>query len=139
MIHLFFGNRTIVKRDAIYDSLIQPWDHVDKVVVYLSILLSVIWEVAKRLFKDHLPGGCWENVTEDMKEKSRGTSQHNKFAESVFGYLDQLMRKNPNMSILASEAYIMFTSNKTKQWLDAKSEEEKKYLVEDAVKYQRSI
>lgn len=122
MIHLFFGNRTIVKRDAIYDSLIQPWDHVDKVVVYLSILLSVIGEVAKRLFKDHLPGGCWENVTADMKEKSRGTSQHNKFAESVFGYLDQLMRKNPNMSILASEAYIMFTSNKTKQWLDAKSE-----------------
>lgn len=69
-----------------------------------------------------------------MKEKSRGTSKHNKFAESVFGYLDQLMRKNPNMSILASEAYIMFTSNKTKQWLDAKSEEEKKYLVEDAMK-----
>lgn len=116
---LVFGNRTIVKRDAIYDSLIQPWDHVDKVVVYLSILLYVIGEVSKRLFKDHLPGGCWENVTEDMKEKSRGTSKHNKFAESVFGYLDQLMRKNPNMSILASEAYIMFTSNKTKQWLDA--------------------
>uniref|UniRef100_A0A8W8L2R4 Uncharacterized protein n=1 Tax=Magallana gigas TaxID=29159 RepID=A0A8W8L2R4_MAGGI len=131
---LVFGNRTIVKRDAIYDSLIQPWDHDDKVVVYLSILLPVIGEVAKRLFKDHLPGGCWENVTEDMKEKSRGTSKHNKFAESVFGYLDQLMRKNPNMSILASEAYIMFTSNKTKQWLDAKSEEEKKYLVEDAMK-----
>lgn len=131
---LVFGNRTIVKRDAIYDSLIQPWDHDDKVVVYLSILLPVIREVSKRLFKYNLPGGCWENVTEDMKEKSRGTSKHNKFAESVFGYLDQLMRKNPNMSILASEAYIMFTSNKTKQWLDAKSEEEKKYLVEDAMK-----
>lgn len=131
---LVFGNRTIVKRDAIYDSLIQPWDHDDKVVVYLSILLPVLGEAAKRLFKDHLPGGCWENVTEDMKEKSRGTSKHNKFAESVFGYLDQLMRKNPNMSILASESYIMFTSNKTKQWLDAKSEEEKKYLVENAMK-----
>lgn len=74
-----------------------------------------------------------ENVTEDMKDRSRRTSKHNKFAETVFGYLEQLMRKIP-MSILASEAYIMFTSNKIKQWLDAKSEEEKKYLVEDVMK-----
>jgi hypothetical protein len=60
-----------------------------------------------------------------MKDKSRGTSKHNKFAESVFGYLDQLMRKNQNLSVLSSEAYIMFTANKTKQWLETKSEEDK--------------
>lgn len=45
-----FGNRIIVKRDVIYDSLIQFWDYDDKVVVYLSIFLFVIREVLKRLF-----------------------------------------------------------------------------------------
>lgn len=83
-----FGNRIIVKRDVIYDSLIQFWDYVDKVVVYLSIFLFVIGDVVKRLFKDYFFGGCWENVIEDMKEKLRGISQYNKFVEFVFGYLD---------------------------------------------------
>lgn len=131
---LLFGNVSVVKRDAIYHSLIQLWEHDDQVVMYLSVLLPVIGEVAKKLFKDHLPGGYWENVTEDMKDKSRGTSKHNKFVESVFGYLDQLMRTNPNLSVLASEAYIMFTSNKTKQWLEAKSEEDNTSLVADAMR-----
>lgn len=83
-----FGNRIIVKRDVIYDSLIQFWDYDDKVVVYLSIFLFVIREVLKRLFKYYFFGGCWENVIEDMKEKLRGISKYNKFVEFVFGYLD---------------------------------------------------
>lgn len=75
-----FWSRTIVKRDAIYDSLLQLQDHDDKVVLYLLTLLPVNWETAKGLFKDPFPVGCWVNVTEDMKDKSRGTSRDNKFA-----------------------------------------------------------
>lgn len=36
-----FWSRTIVKRDAIYDSLLQLQDHDDKVVLYLLTLLPV--------------------------------------------------------------------------------------------------
>jgi hypothetical protein len=67
----------------------------DQAVVHLSVLLPVIGEVAKKLFKNHLPGDFWENATKAMKGKSRGTSKHNKFAESVLRHLDQLMRKKP--------------------------------------------
>jgi hypothetical protein len=42
---LLFGIATVVIRDAIYDSLIQPWEHDD----HLSVLLPVIGEVAKKL------------------------------------------------------------------------------------------
>lgn len=89
---IVFWSRTIVKRDSIYDSLIQLQDHDDKMVLYLLTLLPVNWETAKGLFKDPLPVGCWVNVTEDTKDKSRVTSRHKQFAETVFGCLDQLMR-----------------------------------------------
>lgn len=38
---IVFWSRTIVKRDSIYDSLIQLQDHDDKMVLYLLTLLPV--------------------------------------------------------------------------------------------------
>lgn len=132
--NLVFGASTVVKKDAVYEYLLQPWEHDDKVLVYLEVILPAIGELARKIFRDHLPGGKWENVTEEMRRKSQGTSKHNKFAESVFGYLDQLLRKNPNISVLASESYVMFTLNKTKACLGAKTEEEKCRLVQQAMR-----
>ena len=111
---MVFGAATEIKKDRVYEYLLEPWEHDDKVVVFLEVILPAIGEVAKKLFKDHLPGGKWETATDEMRRKSCGTMKHNKFAESVFGYLDQLLRKNPNISVLASEAYIMFTANRTR-------------------------
>jgi hypothetical protein len=70
-------------------------------------------ECAKKMYANHLPGGKWDDVTPDMRRKASSVQKHNKFSESVFGYLDNLLRKKPNISVLASESYIMFTANKT--------------------------
>ena len=40
----------------------------------------------------------------------------------------------PNISALASEAYIMYSANKTAQLLESKDSKEKKLLVEKACK-----
>ena len=126
---LVFGDKTVINRDSIYEALISDWEHDDKVAVYLAIILPAIGEVSRKLFKDHLPGGRWENSTEEMRRRSTGTPKHNKFSESVFGFLDQLLRKKPNISVLSSEAYIIFTANKTQQWLESKDPKEQECLV----------
>lgn len=81
-----------------------------------------------------MPGGNWSNVTQPMMDKTIGMYKHNKFAESVFGYLDMLLRRSPNISSLASEAYIMFTANKTGEWLKSKTEIERKEMIATAQK-----
>ncbi|XP_060592795.1 uncharacterized protein LOC132747429 [Ruditapes philippinarum] len=128
-----------VHKDAIYESLIQEWEHDDHVAVYLNIMLPAMAECAKKMYADHLPGGKWDEVTPDMRLKAASTQKHNKFAESVFGYLDNLLRKKPNISVLASEAYIMFTANKTEQWIESKTEEEKLVLVNEAIKESQTV
>ena len=60
-----------------------------------------------------------------LGRKSGSTQKHSKFAESVFGFLDHLLRHKPNISALASEAYIMYSANKTAQWLECKDSQEK--------------
>jgi len=102
-----------VHKDAIYHSLIQEWEHDDIVAMYLNVMLPALAECAKKMYADHLPGGKWYADTTDMRMKAMSVQKHNKFSESVFGYLDNLLRKNPNISVLTSEAYIVFTRDET--------------------------
>jgi len=113
-----------VHKDAIYHSLIQEWEHDAIVAVYLNVILPALAECAKKMYADHLPGGKWYADTTYMRMKAMSVQKHNKFSESVFGYLDNLLRKNPNISVLTSEAYIVFTANKTEDWIESKSDEE---------------
>jgi L,D-peptidoglycan transpeptidase YkuD (ErfK/YbiS/YcfS/YnhG family) len=57
-----------------------------------------------------------------------GFPAHNKFSESVFGRMDFMLRQKPNISTITSEAFIMFSNNKTSSWFAAKSTEEKSAL-----------
>lgn len=132
-----FGDVTVITNDAVLNSLTREWEHDGKVQVYLSVLFPALSELSKKIFVDHLPGGKWDNVTTDpeIRQKSSSTAKHNKFSESVFGCLDQLLRKKPNISVLSSEAYIiMFTANKTKEWLSAKDDNEQKAIINEAMR-----
>ncbi|WAR12743.1 SPIN3-like protein [Mya arenaria] len=129
-----FGEKTVVKQDPLMESLLADWEYDDKVAVCLNVMLSALSQLSKRIFADHLPGGCWENVTDEMRQRTSGAAKHNKFAESIFGYLDTLLRMKPNVSALASEAFVMFSANKTKQWLERKTDFDKNSLIQDAMK-----
>ena len=112
-----------------YEALATDREHDNKIAVYLSIILPALCGEARKLFKDPLPGGCWEKSSEEIIRNSTRTQKHNKCSESVFGFLDKLLRKTPNTSVLSSEAYIMSTANKTKQWLESKDPDEQQCLV----------
>lgn len=62
---------------------------------------------------------------QDLWEKLTGTPKNYKFSETIFGHLDSLLKEKPNLSLIASETFIMFVHNKTIDWLSEKSDQEK--------------
>ena len=73
---------------------------------------------------------------EAQRTRTRITSVPNtsKFAVSVCGSLDQLVRSKPNKSTIACEAYIMFSSNKKMEWLQCQTKEQTAVLIKEANK-----
>ena len=62
-----------------------------------------------------------------------------KFAETVFSYVDHMMTARPNVFLLACEAFIMFTKNKTHEWLQSKDVGEADKLLHAARKEANDI
>ena len=127
-----FGDDTPVEKDSIYDVLITMHDFDGTVELYLQVLLPALCQLGRKLFKEHLPGGNLHNLSPDIKEKVKAAPKTSCFAESVFGQLDHLLRTKPNITTLAAEACIMFLNNKTLNWLECKTEEEKIQLIKKA-------
>ena len=61
------------------------------VQTFIQVILGAICQLAKRLYKEQLPEG---KHTKLDKNKFRGVPKTSRFAESIFGQLDQLMRTN---------------------------------------------
>ena len=55
---------------------------------------------------------------------TKSVLKHNEFAESIFAYMDCLMKERINVSLLTCEALIMFAKNKTAEWLAEKGDKE---------------
>ena len=96
-------------------------------------MLPALGKLCQKLYQDHLPGGRYvAEATDDVKKAAKGTAKHNKYCETVFALYDQILRTRPHISTIAAEASIMFTLNKTKEWLSAKGEEKEKEILKDA-------
>jgi hypothetical protein len=90
-------------------------------------------KLARHMFKDHLEGG--EHASLDPKDpKFASVPKSNKYAECVFGLLDHLVTRKPNISTLASEAYIMYSQNRTSAWLKEQDAQTLDALVKEARK-----
>ena len=136
---LAFGNYA---NDCILEYLLQP-SQVDGICsVMLEILLPAISMVCRKLFADHLPGGCHSQIdpnNADIRSKLKCVPKSNVFAESIFGRLDQILRQKPSITTISSEAYIMFSNNKTMQWLQSKDTSEQDKLLAKARREGRHI
>ena len=107
--------------------------------MYLNVILTAMAECAKRMYANHLTGGKWNDISPDMAVKANSVMKHSKFSESVFGYLDNLLRKKPIVSVLTSEACIMFKAKKTNEWINMRTDEEKSILVNEAIKESHKV
>ena len=122
---LSFVNENKLNTSESYKALIKHSEHDNSVIVILKVMLPSLQGVLKWLLTDHLEGAVWDSPSEDLIIKTRSTPKHNKFSESIFGYLDRFFRGKPSPSLIAAEAYIAFCHNKTPAWLEHKGKQEK--------------
>ena len=87
----------------------------------------------RKLFADFLNNGQWTSVIEAKRLCTKAVPK-NKFSDTLFGYVDRILREKPNVSVIAQEAYVMFCLNKTLQWLEGKEEKEKSRLLMESRK-----
>ena len=139
ILKLSFCHDSNLQHNVIFEKLVEPWEHDRKVEVILHIMLPAMARLLQHIFSDHLEGGKWQEVSPDVRERIRGLPKHNKFSESVFGHLDKLLKQKPNITTVASEAYIMFSHNNTLKWLASKSATEKAQILHAARKSTRHV
>lgn len=84
------------------------------------------------MVEDNLPGGQFWNPTKELKQQTRSVMKHNKLPEFTFGQLDQLLRTRPNATKLTS--FLMYSFNKTREWLCGLDQEEKDRLLSESRK-----
>ena len=113
------------KKDKEFDYLLIDRDYDPIVQSYLEVLLPALCQLSQKLFKDHLPGGKLCNLQEETVSSLKGVPKTSCFAESVFGQMDQLLRTKPNITTLAAESCILFSNNKTLDWLESTPENER--------------
>ena len=116
-----------VKDDCTYQALLVPsvtYDPLCKVM--LEVIFPALLKVSNKLFQDHLPGGRYGSLenSPQLQQETKSVAKHNKHSESVFVYADFLKKVKPNDQTLATEAYVLYTFNKTAEWIAAKTSNE---------------
>ena len=122
-----------IEDDAIFWDLVQPCQNDGLTATVLQNILPALCKVMAA-HSSHL-----SEVSPEERESSQSVAKHNKFPERVFTYLDQQMRTRPNTSLLVHEATIMFSLNKTGDWLKSLSSEETAKLISSARKRARHL
>ena len=125
-IHFSRKKEWIVKKDHIYNYLVAPNSEVD---TETETSFRVILPAISTLLKDHFSMLMSGTFSETDRTITNSVVKHNKFAERVFAYTDQLLKFKPNISHIAQEAYIMFCLNGTAEWLAKKTPEEREICI----------
>ena len=84
----------------------------------LQTLFSSMLTLIERQACDHLPGGRYSSKDETVYQEAQSALKHNKLPEFFYGQLDFLLKNRPNASALCNEAYLIYSHNNTKEWLD---------------------
>ena len=134
-----FDDEAFVHKDEVYKCLIESSEYDNDVQMVLSVVIPAMTMLLKKHYAELLPGGSQSNATKEMYEAAKSVDKHNKYAECVLAYVDQLLRSRPNSKHLSKEAIAMFCLNKTGDWLNQKPTDEKNRLIDEARKDARII
>lgn len=108
---------------------------VDEIAVpLLQNIFQTMSDLLCRMVKYHLPDGIYLNPTEELFEQTKSVMKHNKLPEFIFGQLDQFLRYRPNSSLLTNESFLIYSHNKTREWFESLSAEDKHKMIEEARK-----
>ena len=132
----FGENGKINKESALFKKLLEKHaPEIDEMTfLALEAILSSVLIILERQAKDQLDGGKYARPTDDFKKSAENIKAHNKASESDFGILQHLINNKPSANIETYEALTIFPRNKTSDWLDSKTPEERAKLMSHARK-----
>ena len=119
--------------DPVFQCLTEPCDNDGLTVTILGTLLPAL----SKVMKSH--STYLNDLQDTSRESTLSVDKHNKHAERVFAYLDHLMKVRPNATLLANEATIMFSLNRTSEWLHQLPSNEVEKIISDARKKARIV
>ena len=73
--------------------------------------------ILERQAKDNLPGGKQWNPSEQQRASASHVPKTNTCSERDFGMLDMIIKNKPAAGVHILEVVIMWTNNKTAEWL----------------------
>lgn len=124
----------LVKKDSVFQRLMKT-DDFDTITLSILQQIFAAWHtLIIKAVGEHLIGGKFSNFDETLSCQATSAPRHNKFPERVFSMLDALTRFRPIASTLCNECYIMFSLNKTGDWINSLPAEDRKTLLDDSRK-----
>ena len=89
--------------------------------------------------KDQLPGGCYWQPSEQIKDVLRELKPSNDVCESILGLNDYLTTALPNLPQMARSNLVQVKKNKTLEWLSNLPDDDQSAIVDLAVKQRRIV
>ena len=102
----------------------------------MGLTMASLAVFAKKQFRDHLPGGIHENLTNDQ---CKGVPKTNVRPESAFAFWHKDRIRCPSYSNITIEGRLLWTMNKTYEWLLSLNPEKREEVIEDARKQTPAI
>jgi hypothetical protein len=122
-----------IHKDEIFTALVIENENVDEYAAQITqTLATALHALVKRMLCDQLPGGKYFEASEEIRKRTISVVPHNKLPEFAFGVLDFQLRYRPNASTLVNEAFLMYTMNKTGEWLGTLPEEKLDDLMKES-------
>ena len=109
-------------KDEIFKVLTENSDLDTQTSALLTRLFGSILEDCLRQLKEQLPGGKYDEPTEEVRRQAQSCTGNNISGERVFGQLDYQLKRAPNANVTYSESKLMYSNNATEKWLDEKAD-----------------
>lgn len=129
-----------INQDKIYERLTTPDVYDGETCAILQQIFSSWYTLLIKAASDHLCCGAFADVDKrpTLASETKSVPRHNKFPERVFALLDALTRFRPIASTLCNEGYIMFSLNKTGEWLNSLPAEKRELYLDQSRKEGRT-
>ena len=113
--------------DDVAQKLLEPCDAESETLTIqaLELISCAVLLILQRQCKDQLPGGKYWDVSPEVAGAYKNVPSTNMIGERDFAQLDLLIRKKPSARLITLETIIMWTNNKTPEWLDSLTHEQR--------------
>uniref|UniRef100_A0A1X7UCF4 Uncharacterized protein n=1 Tax=Amphimedon queenslandica TaxID=400682 RepID=A0A1X7UCF4_AMPQE len=120
-----------IHKDDVWSTLVASNNVTDTLTLEaLQIIFGCFSMTTQRLLIDHLPGGIYSSFDSDLFEEKASVPMTNVSPQRDFAMLDRLIREKPNARAIPLESIILYSHNKTLNWLNQKACEERDKLFE---------